>query len=176
MRKNTFRTALGGMLSALAITFMFLGGVFPFAEYVGPALASICVFIFKCEYGSKASLIMYIAVSLLALFVSPNLESSLLFAAFLGWYPIVKDTIEAKTKRPITYIVKFFTVNIPILLLYYVLLNVLKLPSLEEDLTGGPWLIATLIVLYNITFIFFDRLLTIIGYYYRNILRDKLFK
>ena len=176
MRHNSFRTALGGILSALSITFMFLGGVFPFAEYVGPALASICVLIFKEEFGAKPAVIMYVAVSLLALLVSPSIESSLIFIAFFGWYPIIKNLIETKIKKPLSLIVKLVVVNVSILSLYYVLLNVLKLPSLEEDLAGGPWIITVLIVLYNITFLLFDRLLTIISYYYRNILRKKLIR
>ena len=176
MRENSYRIALGGILSALSLTFMFLGGVFPFAEYVGPAAASICVLLFKEEFGARSSLIMYIAVSLLSLLISPNLESSLLFIAFLGWYPVIKGFLEAKTKGAVTLILKFIIVNAAVLSLYYVLLNVLKLPSLEEDLTGGPWLITTLIILYNITFIFYDRLLTVVSYYYRNRLRDKLIR
>ena len=176
MRHNSFRTALGGILSALSITFMFLGGVFPFAEYVGPALASICVLIFKEEFGAKPAVIMYIAVSILALLVSPSIESSLLFMAFLGWYPIIKNSIEKKTKGLFSLIIKLTAVNVSVLSLYYILLNVLRLPFLEDDLAGGPWLISALIILYNITFILFDRLLTVISYYYRNVLRNKLIR
>lgn len=176
MRQKSFRTALGGILSALSITFMFLGGVFPFAEYVGPAMASICVLIFKEEFGAKAALLMYISVSLLALLLSPNIESSLLFLAFMGWYPISKNMIETKTKGLISLLIKLLVVNVSVLSLYYVLLNVLKLPSLEEDLAGGPWLTAVLIILYNITFLLFDRLLTVIAYYYRNVFRKKLIR
>ena len=176
MRQNSFRIALGGILSALSLTFMFLGGVFPFAEYVGPALASICVLIFREEYGVKSSVIMYIAVSLLSLLISPSLESTLLFIAFLGWYPIVKNLIETKVKGFLSFAVKVLAVNASVLSLYYVLLNILKLPSIEEDLTGGPWLIAALIILYNITFIFYDRLLTVVSYFYRNLLRNKLIR
>jgi len=176
MRQKSYRTALGGILSALSITFMFLGGVFPFAEYVGPALASICVLIFKEEFGAKAALLMYIAVSLLALLLSPSLESSLLFMAFMGWYPISKNIIETKTKGILSLVIKLLLVNISVLSLYYVLLNVLKLPSLEEDLAGGTWLTVVLIILYNITFLLFDRLLTVISYYYKNVFRKKLIK
>ena len=176
MRQKSYRTALGGILSALSITFMFLGGVFPFAEYVGPALASICVLIFKEEFGAKAALLMYIAVSLLAILLSPSLESSLLFMAFMGWYPISKNIIETNTKGILSLVIKLLLVNISVLSLYYVLLNVLKLPSLQEDLAGGPWLTAVLIILYNITFLLFDRLLTVISYYYKNVFRKKLIR
>ncbi|MBR3356081.1 MAG: hypothetical protein IKG47_12170 [Oscillospiraceae bacterium] len=176
MRQKSYRTALGGILSALSITFMFLGGVFPFAEYVGPAMASICVLIFKEEFGAKAALLMYIAVSLLAILLSPSLESSLLFMAFMGWYPISKNIIETKAKSVLSMMIKLLLVNISVLSLYYVLLNVLKLPSLEEDLAGGPWLTAVLIILYNITFLLFDRLLTVISYYYKNVFRKKLIR
>ena len=45
MREKTYRIALGGVLSALAAVFMMMGGIFPFAQFCGPAMACICVMI-----------------------------------------------------------------------------------------------------------------------------------
>ena len=176
MNKRTYRIALGGMLSALAATFMFLGGVFPFAEYIGPAAASLCVLIFRAEFNIRSSLVMYIAVSLVSLILSSNLESSLLFLCLLGWYPILKEPLERKTKTPVTLLIIFSIVNISVLSLYYFLLHVLKLPSLEEELSGGKWITVSLILMYNLTFLFYDKLLSMVDLYYRRVLRDKLIR
>ncbi|MBQ8995901.1 MAG: hypothetical protein IJ091_08795, partial [Oscillospiraceae bacterium] len=113
-------------------------------------------------------------ISIISIMLSPSLESSLLFLSLLGWYPVIKQPIEEKIKQPFAMILKYLLVNVIILSLYYILLNVLKLPSLEEDLSGGRWVTVSLIVLYNFTFYFYDKLLSMIDLYYRNVLRNKL--
>ena len=177
MRKKTYRTALGGVLSALALAVVFMGSVFPFSEYIGPVIASLCVMLFRTEFGGKSSFLMYLSVSLLTLFISPSIESSLLFTAFLGWYPIVKKPVEAHTRQPITLLVKYALVNISVLSLYYCLIHVFQLTALTEDFLGEPaWMTSVLIILYNITFYFYDRILSQMEYAYIHRFRERLIR
>ncbi len=177
MRQKTYRTALGGVLSALALAVVFMGSVFPFSEYLGLVIASLCVMLFRTEFGGKSSFLMYLSVSLLSLFISPSIESSLLFTAFLGWYPIIKKPVEAHTKQPFTLLIKYALVNISVLSLYYFLLHVLQLTALTEDFLGEPaWMTVVLIVLYNITFYFYDRILTQMEYAYLHRFRERLIR
>ena len=41
--KDTFRIALGGLLSAAAVAILFFGSIIPFATFLAPAAASLAV-------------------------------------------------------------------------------------------------------------------------------------
>ena len=156
---------------------VFMGSVFPFSEYIGPVVASVCVMIFCTEFGIRSALLMYLGISILSVFISPSIESSLLFAVFLGWYPAAKEPIEKKIKKPFSLAVKFILLNVCVLSLYYVLLNVLELSSLQEDFAETTaWMTALMIVLYNLTFLFYDRILTNVAYAYLHRFRSKLIR
>lgn len=177
MKRNTFRTALGGVLSALALSAVFMGSVFPFSEYIGPVVASVCVLVFCTEFGIRSALLMYLGISLLSVFISPSIESSLLFAVFLGWYPAAKGPIEKKFKKPLSLAVKLILLNVCVLSLYYVLLNVLQLSALQEDFAENTvWMTALMIGMYNVTFLFYDRILTNVAYAYLHRFRPKLIR
>ena len=70
MRRST-QVALGGMIAALSLLFLFLTGVFPFATYILPAAAGILLVAVVVESGWRWALGVYAAVSLLAVFIAP---------------------------------------------------------------------------------------------------------
>ncbi len=177
MHKNTYRTALGGVLSALAVAVMFFGSVLPFATIIAPAAASLCVLYFCLEFNKGTAFVIYVAISALSLLLSPDKELALIFVCFLGYYPIVKLLYEGKFSRTLAYVFKFVNLNVSIGLLYYVITRVFVLAAVREEFaqyTVG--VIILLAVLGNITFFIFDVALTRFCVLYFTTIRPKLMK
>ena len=83
MNKTTRRIAVSGMMVALAVAILLMGGVIPAATFAGPALAGLLLIPVFAEGGQKFALGAWIAVSALSLILCPDKEAALLFA-FLG--------------------------------------------------------------------------------------------
>ena len=81
--------ALCGVLAALAVALMFLGGTVAFAVIACPVLASLVLIPVYCECGWKWGLLWYAAVSALGLLLAPEKEAAILFV-FFGYYPMLK--------------------------------------------------------------------------------------
>lgn len=161
MRAKTYRVAVGGILSALAVSVMFLGSVIPFATYISPALASLAVLYFAVEYNTGAALLVYAAISALALLIAPDKEQALLFACFLGWYPAAKLPLERKLRAPAALIVKLALCNASLFSLYYIITRVLVIAAVRDEFAEySTAIVIALAVLGNLTFVIFDRALT----------------
>ena len=88
------KIALSGVFGSLAAVLMLMGGILPLATYVAPALAGILIVPVAIEFGIKTGYVLYAAIGLLSLFVVPDKEMSLIFVFFLGFYPLLKASIE----------------------------------------------------------------------------------
>ena len=158
MRQNNARKiALGGMLAAVAVVIMCLGGLIPIATYVCPMLCCLTAFLVLGFCGKRIAWAWYIAVAILSLLMSPDKEATVIFL-FLGYYPLIKLTVE-RWKLSVT--VKFLFFNASILAAYWVLIRLLGLDLIaQENAQLGVWGIALLLVLGNVTFFLLDRLLS----------------
>ena len=81
---NSKRIALCGVLCALGVVLMMLGGLFPLATFCSPALAALVLIPIMIETGRRMALGAYVAIAALSLLLAPDKESALLFA-FLGY-------------------------------------------------------------------------------------------
>ena len=171
MREKTYRTAFGGIITALAITFLFLGSIFPFADIAGPAFASLCVLLTGLEFSGKASLGVYLSVSVLAFMLVPDKESVLLFFFFFGWFPLLKKTVDRHMSFFPGLIVKLAAFNLSILLMYWIILKVFVIDEFSDYSTAMYILI---MVLANITIVILDYAFSKVGYLYLNVWRKKL--
>ena len=158
MRQNNARKiALGGMMAALAVVIMCLGGLIPIATYVCPMLCCLTAFFVLVFCGKRIAWAWYIAVAILALLMSPDKEAAVIFL-FLGYYPLIKLTVE---RRKLSVVVKFLFFNASILAAYWVLIQILGLDQIaQENAQFGIWGIVLLLVLGNVTFFLLDRLLS----------------
>ena len=157
MRSKAYPVALGGMLAAAAVVMMCIGTIIPVATYAAPVLCMmICQTVLKC-CGSRIAWAWYGAVAVLSLLMAPDKEAAAVFAV-LGYYPIVKPKLD-RTKAK--WLWKGLLFNGSILMLYWILLNLLGISQLVEEFSGmGFVMTAVLLVLGNVTFFLFDRLLT----------------
>ncbi len=158
MRKHTKRIALCGLLAAVALVIMLLGGLIPVSTYVCPMLVCLlCCFVFRL-CGRKMAIIWYFAVSFLVLILGPDKEAAFVFL-LLGYYPVVKPTLDRSRFRLLWKVLLF---NTAVLILTLLTLFIMGLDFDSEIHDASLWLTLLLLVLGNTVFFLLDRLLTVI--------------
>ena len=116
------KIALSGVFGSLAAVLMLMGGILPLATYVAPALAGILIVPVAIEFGIKTGYVLYASICLLSLFVVPDKEMSLIFVFFLGFYPLLKASIERMRSRAAQWAVKLAVFNACIVGMYGIIL------------------------------------------------------
>ena len=145
--------ALCGLLTALAVTFLCLGGILPAAGLCGPILAMAALLPVLEELGPRAAGTAYAAAAILGLLLTPDRESALVYL-FFGWYPILRPKIAALPSRPLRVLARLAVCTAVSLLLYGL---VLRLMGLTADLQEAGWIFnAALLVLGNAIFLLTD--------------------
>ena len=176
MKNASRRMALCGMMCALAVVVMSLGGMIPMATFCCPAFAGLTLVPLVVDCGKKMALGAWIAVAFLSLILCPDKEAALLFA-FLGHYPVVKwrlDMIKQKWPRRLA---KFLVLDGCIGLLYIAIFFVLRMDQIMADYKDATAItLFLLFLLGNFTLALYDRLLMIGAYLYIKKMRPKLFK
>ena len=96
-RKSTpaSNMALGGVLAAVCVVMMGLGGMIPIATYVCPVAVMLVEQIVLKICGRKIAWAWYGAVAILSLLICPDKEAAFVFL-FLGFYPILKIRFDKK--------------------------------------------------------------------------------
>ena len=150
------KIALSGMLAALAMVIMCMGGLIPVATYVCPMLCMVLgCFIFRI-CGKRYAWTWYAAVSILSVLLAPDKEAAAVFV-FLGYYPLIKAMLE---KIRFSWIWKVVYFNAAVFMMYGLLIYVMGLNQLYAEFTSaGIWGLILLLVLGNVTFILLDKLL-----------------
>ena len=175
-RKNSRRMALCGVLAALSAVLLSAGGIVPLATFCCPILAMLCMLPVLEEYGVKAALLFYAAVSLLALLLCPDKEVALLYA-FLGWYPAVRPQLDrAVGSRLLNGALKLALFALCISAMYALAIFVLGMTYLAAEYGGGLLLLAVTAVLAGIVWLLFDKVLQRFTLLYRRKWRSKIFR
>lgn len=152
------RAALGGVLAALAVVAMSLGGMIPVMTYVTPMFCALLLEAVRILCGEKYAWAWFGAVALLGVFLSPDREAAALFL-FVGCYPILRPKMERR-KLPAVWKGLFF--NVSILIAYWLLLKLTGMDELRQEFqTMGKWMLALLLVMGNAVFFLLDKLLRI---------------
>ena len=160
MRNNSVKAiALGGMLAAVAVVIMCMGGLIPVATFVCPMLAILTGFIVFNFCGKKVAWCWYGAVALLCALMAPDKEAAAVFV-FLGYYPFVKTRFE---KNRFGCIGKLLLFNCAVAVMYFLLFQLFGMEELAAEyemlgIIGG----GIMLLVGNVTFLLLDRLLTII--------------
>lgn len=149
--------ALGGVLAALAVVVMALGGTIPVATYVCPVVDMLLLQVVLKTCGERIAWAWYGAVVILVLLLSPDKEAAAIFA-FLGYYPILKPKLD-RTGAP--WLWKGLLFNGVILLMYWLLLNLFGMAQLAAEFQGmGIAMTVVTLILGNATFFLMDRVLS----------------
>ena len=122
---------------------------------------------------------VYVATSVLSLFIVPDREAVMLFIMLLGYYPTLKPYIE-RLGRLWGTAVKAALFNGTVIAFYYVMLFVFGVPDLLEGWGDfGRFTVVVALGLVNFTLFTYDFLLTetlrIYRYWFRPKILHKLF-
>ena len=148
--------ALGGMMAALAVVFMAIGGMIPLATFVCPMLCMLLLrFVLKL-CGRRIAWAWYGAVAILSLLLGPDKEAAALFVA-LGYYPILKPRLDGMKYG---VVLKFILFNTVVLAMYGVMIYLLGLEQIVAEYAEmGIALAVVTLLLGNVAFFLLDDVL-----------------
>lgn len=171
---NTTRLALCGVLAALAVGLMFLGGAVSFASIACPVLASLVLIPVYIECGKKWGALWFLTVTALSALLAPQKESAVLFF-FFGYYPVLRRLIGHLHSTVVRWVTKFLYVNAAVFAAYGLMLFVFQLTELVAEFAEmGQWMLLVLLVLANVSFLIYDLLIDRLEILYHVKLRRKL--
>lgn len=156
--KNSSKMAMCGILTALSLVMMMTAGFLGFLTYAVPMLAGGLLIVPVKEYGTKAALTMFAAVSLLSFMLVANKESAVFYLLLFGHYPIIQPMLDRISSRCIRFLVKAVIFNGCSVLSVWLAQVIFGIPIFEED--GPVWLLAALyLATANLCFVLYDRAL-----------------
>ena len=123
--RQSRKAALCGVMAALSVVILCLGGMIPLATFACPMLAMLCLIPIVCEYGAGTAMLLYGAASILALLLGPDKEIALLYV-FLGWYPGIRSQLEI-VPRHVRWVVKCALFTLAVTVMYALLLHLFRL-------------------------------------------------
>ncbi len=173
MRRKTKASviALCGVLAALAVGTLFLGGAIPFASISCPVLASLVLIPVYLETDRRWGCLWYVAVSLLGLILSPMKEGAILFVCF-GAYPMLRKIFG---RLPFSVLIKQLYFNAVVIAAYGLMLYVLQMQELVEEFGQmGKWMLGLMLLLGNVSFYVYDLLIGRLEVLYCVKIRSKL--
>ncbi|MBR0143969.1 MAG: hypothetical protein IJM21_07310 [Clostridia bacterium] len=166
--KNAKRIAFCGVMTALAAVVLTVGALSGVGNYAGAMLAGLCLLPAGWEWGKKTELVLWISVSLVGAMVIPDPETVLLFAAFFGWYPVFRDSLD-RLPLLLRLFLKLLVFNLAAVGCEILVMKVLA-PETEET-----WIILVLLACGNLAFLLYDVILPRLALLYRVRLRKILF-
>lgn len=149
MKTRSRRIAVCAMAAAVGVVLMLLGSFMGLGMYMAPMFVGWCLIPIGRKYGVKYQAMLWIVISILSILLVAELEQDLMFAGFFGWYPIVRAKLQNLPRLP-RICVKLLLFNAVIIALESLVLLFLVPEALEV------WMAAVLLVLGNLTFLFYD--------------------
>ena len=122
--KHAKQMATCAMMTAVCVVLMLLGGILEIGIYAAPMFAGLCLVPIGERWGRRTQLMVYLAVALLSFLLVPSLEENLIFATLLGWYPILRPSLQ-KLPRLLRLSVKLLLFNAVIIAVEALLLTLI---------------------------------------------------
>ena len=148
---------MGGLCTALCLVLMFMTGMVPVSTFALPAVAGLVLIVVAVEMGRRTALVVYAATALLCIFVVPDVEASMLFLCFFGYYPIIKPKIDGLRSVVLRWVLKFGIYNAAVVVAYLCVIFLFGLTQVLEE--TGPWGQYGLLILLglaNVIFVLYD--------------------
>ena len=154
---NSKKIALCGLMAALAIVIMCLGGLIPVATYVCPILCTLIGNVIQRICGRRHAWVWYCAVCLLSILLAPDKEAAIVYL-LLGCYPYIKPCFD---KFKFRIILKLLYFNFTAIIAYRLMLWLFgQTQILQEYVMLGTVSILIVLLLANVTFFMLDILLS----------------
>ena len=110
----TKRLTVCAMLSALGVVLLWLGSMIEVVDISLAAIASLLCIFAVIEYGGSAPWLIFSVTGLLSMLLLPQKTPALMYLLFFGWYPIVKEKVE-KRSRVSAWILKEILFNVALI-------------------------------------------------------------
>ena len=173
-RQQSSKIAFCGLIVALSVTLMLCGGIIPIATYCVPMACGVLLLPIIIEYDKKSAWIAYGAVSFLVILLGIDKEA-VFFYVFLGYYPILKWSIDRIKKKSLRLMAKLSIFNGAVLLMYTVLGFILNMEALISEFTQmGVFLLFLFVLMLNACLLLYDRLMFPLIYLYVHKLQPRL--
>ena len=156
MKLQARRMAVCSMMAALGVVVMLLGAVLSLGMYACPMIVGLCLIPIGQEYGKKYQILLWLAISFLSMLLVPNPEENLMFFGLFGWYPVLWPSLY-RLPKALGMTLKLLLFNAVIIALETLVLLVLAPEAME------PSMLFLLLVLGNVTFILYDRVIPKFG-------------
>ena len=148
--------ALGGMMAALAVTIMCLGGLIPIATFLCPIMCMMLEQFVMKSCGRRIAWAWYGAVTILSMLLGPDKEAAAVFL-FLGYYPILKPWLD---RRKLKMLLKFLLFNVAVGLMYGLLIRLFGMAQIAAEYAAlGQTMTVLMWILGNVTFFMLDKVL-----------------
>ena len=148
--------AFGGMMAALAVVIMCLGGLIPVATFTVPIICMLILAYVLKFCGKRIGWAWYGAVSILGLLLGPDKEAAAIFL-FLGYYPILKPGLD---RMKVGIVLKVLIFNGMILLMYGVLIYLMGMQHIAQEYHQlGKIMTIFMLVGGNVVFFLLDKVL-----------------
>lgn len=148
------------MLSALAVVFLLLGAMVELLDLSAAAMASLTVMVAVIELGKGWACGVYLVSALLSVLMFPQ-TATIVFAMFLGFYPVLKVFLDRIKPLLLQYAVKLVCFNAFLVAAFWL---IKKLVGVENAwLDSNLWVLA---LLGNATFVVFDFALAKLAVFY----------
>ena len=132
---NSFRIAFCSLMAALGAVLMMTGGLIPVMTYCSPLLAGVLLIPVMRECGVKWAWLVWLVTAALSLILSADKEAAF-FYLFLGYYPILKRSLDRIRPKPLGFLCKllFFAAAIGLMygLIWYMFRLDIGMEELEE--------------------------------------------
>lgn len=152
--RQTRTIALCGMISALSVVILAIGAMLGIGMYAAPLLAGLVLLPIRREAGLKGQLMVWLSVSLLSFMLISEVEQNLMYLCLFGLYPILVPYF-LRLPKGIRTLCKFLFLNV-VTVAVEVLVVLVLVPE-----TMGLWMSAGLLVMANVVFFLYDRLLPV---------------
>lgn len=152
------------MLAAAGTVILYVGSLIGKMDIATAVTSSVCVWLASEHAGRARSLGVYAVISLLSLLLVPQKTAALLFAAFFGYYPLLKRISEERLSRGRAYLVKAAVMNAALAVLF---------AAAHAMVRPAWWVILGTVILANLVLPVYDLAVTRAEDWYRDRMRGK---
>lgn len=161
--KKSVIVAVAGVMTALFVLLLQLGAMIWLLAYLMPLLCGIIMVAVYQSAGGKTAWLIYAAVSVLSLVLLNDKECALLYVLFFGYYPMLREKLEGVRNRACRTVLKLLIFNAGVVAAELLCTYVLGVPF---ELFLGKWSAPVLLLLANLIFVIYERLLTMLTVIY----------
>lgn len=172
--RQTQKMALASMVAALSLVLMLMTGILPFMTYALPGIAGMLLTVVVLETSKRWAFACYVAITFLSFLIAPDKEAAVVYAFFLGYYPILKSAIEKIGNLFLEWLIKLPLFNVSMVAAYALVLRVMT--TGEDFYFWGKYTLYILLAMGNVAFVLYDRALTKLITLYLRKLRSQFLK